>query len=224
MIQIVAGRVPSGRLWAAEGRTAATFNLAAGMSTGGLVTNWLAAMLGRDHQELAAAAERVRAGSDGLLLLPYFAGERTPILDPGARGTWIGLTLDHTPGHLYRSALEGIALGVRHNLDAMTEAHANAQRLVAVGGGTAQRVWTQIVSDVTGLPQDLPTVTVGAAYGDARIAADALGIDTTTWNPITQRLSPSPDVAELYASLYEMYRSTYAALAPTMHRLAKIGV
>ena len=173
MIQVTEAMVPSTHLWAAEGRTGDVFSLAAGMATGGLVTTWLTETLGQGYAELADAAADVRPGSDGLLLLPYFAGERTPIFDPQARGAWTGMTLSHTPGHLYRSALEGIAMGVRHNLEAMHSSGAGARRLVAVGGGTAQRLWTQVVSDVTGLPQDLPTLTVGASYGDARTAADA---------------------------------------------------
>jgi xylulokinase len=214
--------VPSTHLWAADGRTAETFNLAAGMSTGGLVTTWLSETLGKGYLELAEAAATVRPGSDGLLMLPYFAGERTPIFDPKARGSWTGLTLDHTPGHLYRSALEGIAMGVRHNLEAMHASGAGARRLVAVGGGTAQRLWTQVVSDVTRLPQDLPALTVGASYGDARLAADALGVDTTSWNPVAERLTPDETAGAVYEQVYELYLHGHGTQAPTMHALGRI--
>lgn len=139
LIQVVEAMVPSDLLWATEGRTTETFSLAAGMATGGLVTTWLSEVLGRDFADLTEQAARIAPGSDGLLLLPYFAGERTPIFDPLARGAWTGLTLSHTAGHLYRSALEGIAMGVRHNLEAMAAAGAPSRRLVAVGGGTAGR-------------------------------------------------------------------------------------
>lgn len=222
MIQVTKGMVPSTHLWAAEGRTVGTYSLAAGMATGGLVTTWLSNILRMDYEELADAAEAVRAGSDGLLLLPYFAGERTPIFDPAARGVWTGLTLEHTPGHLYRSALEGIAMGVRHNLEAMACSGATARRLVAVGGGTAQRLWTQIVSDVTGLPQDLPTLTVGASYGDARMAADAMGVDTSGWNPVAERYIPNEEVHDRYERMYELYIAEHPALAEIMHILGDI--
>jgi xylulokinase len=155
-------------------------------------------------------------------MLPYFAGERTPIFDPRARGAWAGLTLSHGPGHLYRSALEGVAMGVRHNLDAMRDSAAEARRLVAVGGGTAQRLWTQVVCDVTGLPQDLPTLTVGASYGNARLAADALGVDTTAWNPVAERLTPRDEAREIYQRLYELYVDGHRTLAGTMHALGDI--
>jgi xylulokinase len=113
-------------------------------------------------------------------------------------------------------------MGVRHNLEAMRDSGAGARRLVAVGGGTAQRLWTQIVSDVTALPQDLPTLTVGASYGDARLAADALGVDTTTWNPVAERLTPDEEFRETYERLYRVYVDGHRTLSPAMHTLGDI--
>lgn len=223
MVQVADEMIPTTHLWASAGRTAETFSLAAGMSTGGLVASWLADVLGQDYATLAAMAESVPAGSEGLMFLPYLAGERTPILDPDARGSWVGLTLAHTPAHLYRSALEGVAMGIRHNLDWMSELGAAPQRLVAVGGGTEQRVWTQIVSDVTGLPQDVPTLTVGASYGDARMAADAVGVDTSSWNPTAERLVPDSSDHEVYQRIYDMYVDLHPVLASTMHGLGALA-
>ncbi|HEX6140489.1 MAG TPA: FGGY family carbohydrate kinase, partial [Candidatus Limnocylindria bacterium] len=165
LIGTVARPVSHPGLWAASGRTIETFSVAAGMATSGLVTSWLAELAGTDVGALMAEADAVAPGSDGLVLLPYFAGERTPLFDPEARGCWVGLTLDHTRGHLARSVLEGVAYGVRHNLDAMADAGAAPRRLVAVGGGIRGSVWTRIVSDITGLPQDLPSTAIGASYG-----------------------------------------------------------
>ncbi len=221
LIQTVARLVPHPGLWAGSGRTAETFSIAAGMATSGLVATWLAGLTGTGVDRLAAEAASVPAGSDGLVLLPYFAGERTPLFDPQARGCWLGLTLDHTRGHLYRSVLEGVAYGVRHNLETMIDAGARPSRLVAVGGGTRGNLWTQIVCDVTGLPQDVPSTTIGAAYGDARMAADACGIDTTGWNPVAERLEPAP--AGVYEAPYGVYLRTYLALRDDMHLLARSG-
>ncbi|TQM02156.1 FGGY-family carbohydrate kinase [Pseudonocardia kunmingensis] len=222
VIQTVSEPVAHPGLWAAVGRTAGTFSSAAGMSTSGLITSWLAAATGNGFADLLAEARQVPAGSDGLLLLPYFAGERTPIFDPRARGAWVGLTLRHGRGHLYRSVLEAVGFGVRHNLAAMAAAGATPQRLVAVGGGTRDDLWAQIVSDVLGLPQDIPSVTVGAAYGDARMAADAAGVDTTGWNPVARHARPDPAVRDVYDVLYGEYLRTYPALADTMHVLAEL--
>ena len=208
-------------LWAASGRTRETFSIAAGMATSGLVTTWLADLVGEEVGRLLEEASTVVEGSDGLVLLPYFSGERTPLFDPQARGCWLGLTLGHGRAHLIRSTLEGVAYGVRHNIEAMSEAGGPPRRLVAVGGGTRGNLWTQIVTDVTGLPQDLPTITIGAAYGDARMAADACGVDTGGWNPVAQRLHPRPETRETYDELYGVYRRAYPALREDMHLLAR---
>ena len=221
LIQTVARPAVHPGLWAASGRTSETFSIAAGMATSGLVTTWLADLVATDIAGLVAEAAAVAPGSDGLVLLPYFSGERTPLFDPDARGCWVGLTLGHSRAHLYRSALEGVAYGIRHNLEAMTEAGATPRRLVAVGGGTRGNLWTQIVSNVTGLPQDLSTTTIGASYGDARMAADACGVDTSGWNPVAERVEPDPATAPMYTDLYGVYRRTYVALREDMHLLAR---
>lgn len=221
LIQTVAHPPSHPSLWSATGRTAETYSIAAGMATSGLVTTWLADLFGQDVATLMAEASAAPPGSAGLVLLPYFAGERTPLFDPDARGCWIGLTLGHGRPHLFRSALEGVAFGVRHNIEAMVEAGARPRRLVAVGGGTRGDLWTQIVSDVTGLQQDVPTIAIGAAYGDARMAADALGVATDAWNPVATRVSPLPGNQEVYGDLYEVYRRTYPATRDDMHVLAR---
>lgn len=223
LIEIVAQATSHPGLWAVGGRTPDSYSLAAGMATAGLITTWLAELVGQPVKELLAHVHEVTPGSDGLVLLPYFAGERTPLFDPQARGCWLGLTLGHTRAHLARSALEGVAFGVRHNIETMAEAGAPPKRLVAVGGGTQGELWTGIVSDITGLPQDVPSITIGASFGDARMAADALGVDTHGWNPIARRLEPNPDTADTYDQLYGVYRRTYRALREDMHLLAGIG-
>lgn len=221
LIQTVSRPAAHPGLWAAAGRTPQTFSIAAGMATGGLVATWLAEVVGADLTTLHREAAGVAPGSDGLVLLPYFSGERTPLFDPQARGCWLGLTLAHRRGHLYRSCLEGVGYGVRHNVEAMVEAGATPRRLVAVGGGTRGNLWTQIVSDVTGLPQDLPTITIGASYGDARMAADACGVDTSRWNPVAERVVPRPENQQTYERLYGVYRRSYPALREDMHLLAR---
>lgn len=222
-IQAVAKAPSHPGLWAAAGRTPETFSVAAGMATSGLITTWLADLVGADIARVAEEAATVAPASDGLVLLPYFAGERTPLFDPRARGCWLGLTLHHTRAHLYRSILEGVAMGARHNFEAMSEAGARPRRLVAVGGGTRGNLWIRITSDVTGLPQDIPATTIGASYGDARMAADACGVDTSAWNPVGERIEPDASVARIYDDLYGVYRRAYARLREDMHRLSAFG-
>ncbi|HET8843867.1 MAG TPA: FGGY-family carbohydrate kinase [Ktedonobacteraceae bacterium] len=212
-------------LWSTAGVFAGTHTLAAGMSTSGALTAWLRQIVGDlPYETLLAEAQEVQAGSDGLVVLPYFAGERTPIFDPQARGLILGLTLRHGRGHLYRALLEATAYGIRHILEIMSEAGGNTPRLVAVGGGTRGGLWTQIVSDVLGLPQDIPAKTIGACYGDAFLAALASGLvqRDTRWNPITIRVQPDSTVRPIYDELYSIYRQLYPATLPQAHQLATL--
>ena len=146
----------------------------------------------------------------------------SPIADPNARGIIAGLSIEHTQGDLYRSALEAIALGVRHNIEAITEAGGNIERIVAVGGGTQGSLWTQIVSDVTGLPQQIATVTIGASYGAAFLAALAVqDVSIEVWNPILQVIEPNLELKPEYDDLYELYLELYPITAGISHKLAE---
>ncbi|WP_067665192.1 FGGY-family carbohydrate kinase [Nocardia miyunensis] len=220
LVQVLTDPNPHPGLWGTCGTWPGTYTLAAGMATSGAVTDWLRRLVGGDFTDLVAEADRVPAGSRGLIVVPYFAGERTPLFDPDARGIVAGLTLTHGRAELYRAALEGIGYGVRHNFEAMAEAGGRAHRLVAVGGGTKGGLWTRIVSDITGLPQQLPAETVGACLGDAMLAAEASGVDTSRWNPVVSTIEPDPANTELYAQYYRHYRALYESTRDTAHFLA----
>lgn len=155
-------------------------------------------------------------------MLPYFAGERTPIGDPDARGVIAGLTISHTRGDLYRAALEATAFGVRHNVATMRDAGADPRRIVAVGGGTTGGLWTRIVSDVTGLAQDVPEETIGASYGAAYLAALTLdpGAAIDAWNPVGERVTPDPATRAAYDDRYAAYLDLYPATREIVHGLA----
>jgi xylulokinase len=209
-------------LWSTVGVFPGSRNLAAGMATSGAVTAWLRDVFGRPgYSELLAEAEASGPGARGLLMLPYFAGERTPIADPRARGVVAGLTLSHTRGDLYRAALEATAMGVRHNVEAMEEAGAGISRVVAVGGGTQGRLWTQIVSDVSGRAQELPTHTIGASFGGAYLAARAVGEPSLAeWNPPAETVEPNEEHRQAYDELYGLYRELYPATKDVAHALS----
>ncbi len=221
-VQVVEGIRPHPGLWGTVGTLPGTYSVAAGMATSGALTDWLRDLVGGDFDGLTAAAAGVPAGSRGLLVLPYFAGERTPLFDPRARGVLAGLTTRHGAAELYRAVLEGTAYGLRHNLEAMAEAGGPPSRLVAVGGGTRGGVWTRIVSDVTGRPQQLPAHTVGACFGDAMLAALATGsgADAWSWNPVVGTVEPDPANVDRYAAYYERYRQLYPATRDIAHFLA----
>ncbi len=215
-------RTPS--LWTTAGAFAGTRNLAGGLSTSGALTAWLKDLTGSDYPELLAEAEASGPGARGLVMLPYFAGERTPIQDPDARGVIAGLTLDHGRGDLYRAALEATALGVRHNVQTMRDAGADIRRIVAVGGGTQGRLWLQIVSDATGLAQEVPQITIGASYGAAFLAAGAVTDPAPAiadWNPVVTTIAPDPALASAYDALFDRYLRLYAGTAEVVHELAE---
>jgi xylulokinase len=223
LIEVLARRRAAPGLWGTVGVEPGTYDLAAGMATSGAVTAWLRDLTGGSYAELTEEARAVGPGAGGLLMLPYFAGERTPLFDPDARGLVLGLTLRHGRGHLYRAALEATAFGVRHNLEAMRSAGGEARRLVAVGGGTKGGLWTRIVSDVLGRSQVVPSVTVGACYGDARLAARAVGLSTANWNPPAGVTDPDPATGEIYERLYGLYRGLYPATRDAAHALAALS-
>jgi xylulokinase len=216
-------RSPS--MWTTVGVFPGSRNLAGGLATSGALTAWVRDLTGEGFSELLAEAQQSPAGANGLLMLPYFAGERTPILDPDARGVIAGLTLQHGRGDLYRAALEATALGVRHNIETMREAGADIRRVVAVGGGTQGELWLQIVSDVTGIAQVVPRTTVGASYGAAFLAAVAVSEAGQApvledWNPVATTITPDRDKTDFYDALYLHYRDLYTATVPIVHALA----
>ncbi|MBK0870528.1 MULTISPECIES: FGGY-family carbohydrate kinase [unclassified Saccharopolyspora] len=221
-VQVLTDPRPHPALWGTCGVFPGTYTLAAGMATSGAVTDWLRRFVDGDFGELVQQASGAPAGSRGLLLLPYFAGERTPIFDPDARGVLMGLTTSHGRAEVYRAALEGIGYGVRHNLEAMADAGGRAGRLVAVGGGTQGGLWTQIVSDISGQEQQIPSETVGAAFGDALMAGVGTGtaVNEREWNPVARTVLPDPSATERYDAFYRHYLDLYKSTVDTQHFLA----
>ncbi|MDT0319644.1 FGGY-family carbohydrate kinase [Streptomyces millisiae] len=222
LINTVAERLLVPELWSTVGALPGTRSLAGGMATSGVITDWLRQLFGSpEHAALLAEAEASGVGARGLLMLPYFAGERTPVADPDARGVIAGLTVSHTRGDLYRAALEATAFGVRHNVEAMRAAGADIRRVVAVGGGTQGGLWTRIVSDVTGLEQEIRAVTLGASYGAAFLAAGTVGAPSIdAWNPVVERVTPDAGRRRAYDERYALYRRLYPATRDIAHALS----
>jgi xylulokinase len=236
LIQVLA-RLPASRVqWPTVYLEPGMFALAAGMSTAGALAAWLrdefaqdvvhaADRGGRDAYEvLVEEARRVAPGADGLIALPYFSGERTPINDPRARGALLGLTLSHGRPHVFRALLEGIAYGVRANLEAMDAAGAPAGRLVAIGGGVRNDLWVQTVSDVSGRPQEVQE-TPGASYGDTMLASVGIGLardlrETRRWVMPGRVVEPRAEARAFYDRTYPLYRQLYEQTAEIAHALA----
>jgi len=217
IITLTRARVRDARLWYApwlfEGQHASM----AGLATSGTLTHWFRDQFARElprdvaFSRLLAEAEAVPAGAEGLLFLPYFSGERTPIHDPLAKGAFFGLNLTHTRGHLFRAVLEGIAMGTAHVTDTFAAAGAAPSRVLAVGGGVQNAIWLRATSDATGLPQKVCAVTTGASYGDAFLARLAMGEasvhDIAAWNPVAREVKVGDRAA--LGRAYPLFRRLY---------------
>lgn len=227
MIQVLPSVAAAPGLWTTCGVEPASYTLAAGMSAAGSLVMWTHDLVGgASYDELIAEARAIPPGSNGLLVLPYFAGERSPIYDASARGVVVGLTLEHGRGHLFRAAYEGVAHGIRQNLDVMAELVGRPERIIAVGGGVQGGLWAQIVSDVLGMPQELPAVTVGASYGDALLAAIGTGAvpPDTDWTRASDVVRPDPGATAVHDRFHESYRTLYPATRDHMHAMARAQI
>lgn len=217
------------------------FTLEGGQTASGSIIQWLVQHFGaRAEQEaenrgqdvyayLDGLADAIPPGSEGLLVLDYFQGNRTPYKDPLARGTVMGLTLKHTLAHLYRAVYEGVCLGTRQILEDLETHGFELERVVAGGGGAKSRLWTQIQADVLGrpihLPRDAETMALGAAiwaglgagvFADYR---DAIG----RMVHLQREVTPNPHHHAAYDGLYRHYLDLYPAARATMHSLAELG-
>ncbi len=230
IIMLTASRVRDARLWYApwlfEGRHASM----SGLATSGTLTHWFRDQFGRELEVASAMpalmqeAEKSPPGANGLVFLPYFSGERTPIHDPNAKGVVFGLNLTHTRGDIYRALLEGIACGTTHIIDTYREIGHPPELIYSVGGGTKSSVWAQATSDISEVEQILRERTIGASYGDAFLAAMAIGdakeADIAKWNPVASTLSPRAERAPVYRRQYDIFRALYEQTKDLMAELS----
>ncbi len=187
------------------------------MATSGSLIKWFQREIaaGAPLAALDAEAEKVEPGSGGVVVLPYFLGEKTPINDPEATGAFVGLRLTQGRGHLFRAVLEGIAFGFRHHLDVFEERGHAPRRVRVTDGGSRSRVWTQITADVLGLPLEKVTLRSGSAFAAAFAAGIGVGAfaewrDVERFISVSEVVEPQPNAS--YERNYEQYRACYPAL------------
>jgi xylulokinase len=231
IIQITGEKVGDSRLWYAPWLFPGQHASMAGLATSGTLTHWFRDQLARDlpretaFADLADEAASSPPGARGLLFLPYFSGERTPIHDPLARGAIFGLDLTHGRGDIYRAMLEGIAFGTGQVVDTYRDLGQPPVRILAVGGGTRNALWLQATSDISGLSQVLSRHSIGASYGDAFLAALAIGAarpdDMARWNPPEREVRPDPATAALYARRARLFQRLYLQSRDIAHELGE---
>jgi xylulokinase len=168
---------------------------------------------------LDAEAAAVAPGSDGLLFLPYLAGERTPILDPTARGAFHGLELGHGRGHAMRAVMEGVALGLRACGELLSSRGLDAREIRLTGGGARSDVFARIVADALGRELVRLEQEEGPAFGAALLAAAgttkaSIADFCRRWVKVRDRVAPDPAAAARLAELAPRQRRLYESLRP----------
>jgi xylulokinase len=208
---------------------AGLYSVGAAMAATGRALDWFrdevldgATTIDRLIEEAAATPP----GADGLVFLPYLAGERSPIWDPTATGVLAGLTLAHIRGHVTRAILEASALAIRHVATPMLEAGIRVSAMRACGGPARSATWNQIKADVTGfrvlVPAVLETAVLGSAIlGSVGIRAHASIPDAIrAMTSIVAELEPREEVRGTYDRAFAAYTALYPAVAPVMRPVA----
>lgn len=180
----------------------------------------VAARLGRDPYDLLLQeAEQAPPGADGLFFLPYLSGERTPHMDPDARGAWIGISLAHGRRHFIRAVLEGVAFALKDSLIRIQALGQHPKELRAVGGGVRNALWQQILASVLEIPLRRLSVEEGAAYGAALLAAVGSGFFKDVYEavdnivkPLEETINPDPQLSAIYKEIYAVYTRLYPTL------------
>ena len=196
------------------------------MATGGSALNWFARNFaggereaariagGTLHQWLDRLADARPPGADGLVVLPYFLGEKTPVHNPDARAVFDGLTLSHDIGHVWRALLEAYAYAIAHHVETLNDIGHRTERFIVSDGGSASRVWMQIVADVLQRPLQRLEGHAGSCVGVAWTAAIGAGL-APDWSGVSafvtpgERIPPRPEFAAVYREGYRRYRALY---------------
>ena len=209
---------------------AGRYSVGAAMAATGRALDWYRdAILGDTItiEALLAEAAATPPGADGLVFLPYLAGERSPIWDPEARGVLAGLTLGHGRGHVARAIVEASALAIRHVAAPMLEAGVRVTEMRVCGGPARSAFWNGVKADVTGFPVAVPAVLETAVLGSAILAAVGTGSypDLRTaigaMTSIAERIEPRRELAGVYDRTYAAYCGLYPATAPLLRPLTE---
>ncbi|HLK71321.1 MAG TPA: FGGY-family carbohydrate kinase [Steroidobacteraceae bacterium] len=199
------------------------------MASSGSLVKWFSRELagGAAPRELDDEARAIEPGAGGIIALPYFLGEKTPIFDPAARGVFAGVMLHHTRAHLYRAILEAVCYGFAHHLRLLREAGRPVRRVVAADGGSRSALWMQIAADVVDLPVQVVAGEAASALGAAFVAGMGAGM-FDDWGEITRFISQGPTYSPQQAAVaryrtgFALYRELYARLQTYLPELARL--
>ncbi len=209
------------------------FLLQGGTVGGGASFEWISKLLAADYdlrfdkksdyfKYLDDSAADVNPGSDGLIFLPYLAGERSPIWDPNAKGVYFGLDFNKSKGHLIRALLEGVAFALRHNMEIAREVGIEISKYRSTGGSANSSVWTQIKSDVTSSEVEVPDSDEATVKGIAYLCGLAVGVYSNLSDIVDKTIiikkeySPDSNNYDIYNKNFEIYKKLYLSLKELM--------
>ncbi|MEY3989502.1 MAG: hypothetical protein RI985_583 [Chloroflexota bacterium] len=178
------------------------------------------------YDDLTKAAADVPAGAEGLIFLPYLSGERTPHLDPLARGAFVGLTTRHGIGHMARAVMEGVTFSLRDGIEIMRQLGVPTSDVRATGGGGKSALWRQMQADIYNAPVSTLAAEEGPAYGAALLAGVGTGHFADVNDAVNRCVrvvattQPNADAVAKYDQVYAIYRRMYGHLRDDMHALA----
>lgn len=225
---------PSGRIHAFCHAVPGAYHLMAVTLAAGGSFRWWRDLRGAEtddnaYDAMTADAAGISPGAEGLLFLPYLTGERTPLLDPFARGAFVGLTARHTWPHLTRAVMEGVTYSLRSGLEIMRALGVSAAEVRATGGGARSPLWRQMQADIFATPVRRTVAEEGPAFGAALLGGVAAGV----WRDVAaacavvrlRDATDSPDAARsrIYDEYYAVYQSLYPATRAAMHRLSALA-
>jgi xylulokinase len=201
-----------------------------GGTVGGGSLNWMKREFGEEKglhffEHANEEASRVRPGCEGLVFLPYMAGERSPIWDPNAKGVFIGLSFETMKGHIFRAVMEGCALALQHNLKTAEESGVLIENLHSVGGAANSFLWTQIKADITGKTFKIPSSDSAATLGAAILAGVGTGIyrdcEDAVQRTVRMNREQTPNLKHqgVYRQVYDVYLETYNRLKDVFPRM-----
>ena len=215
--------------------------LQGGTTGGGGTLRWFEQQLGAHEDKIAdkrdissyqvmdEEAAEINPGSDGLIFLPYMAGERSPIWNSKARGVWFGLSYDKTRAHLIRSMMEGVGFSLLHNLKTAAEVGAQVTELNSVGGAANSKLWTQMKADITGNKFNVPYSDHATTLGGAILAGVGAGIyqdfEEAVERTIKVQRTHEPDMKkhETYQRYYDLYLELYEQLEESYETLYELA-
>ncbi|MEM3654156.1 MAG: xylulokinase [Candidatus Bathyarchaeia archaeon] len=204
------------------------------MSTTGAILEWFKNNFliyynkSRVYGLMSKEASKVGIGSDGLILLPYFMGERSPVWDPKAKGVLFGLTLSHSKGHFLRAILEGVAFSLNQILELFEEIGIKVKEIRSTGGGSRSKVWNQIKANVTGKPVITLKTEETTLLGAMLLALYGLGFykslkDASNYIiKIAERNFPDKNIHVKYSKYYSIFKQLYPRLKDLFQRFHKI--